>query len=213
MPPPHRTPVYFLPSQPTSPRAGKSGVGKLLPAAPARPAELPADASTVPCKGVLWPLIELMETFTLAQRRMSRKSRCLFFWTLSSSFSRESNSFLSLITVSAQKNGQLDAVSCPSRDLMHLSTWSAPWTLPKVWRCGQGMLQPLAELPQMQVVERLIWETGLGRNTCVGMGHLAGVMEPTAFAGQAIEDILVRQSMQSIADEVGQLKNRSDIMA
>lgn len=50
------------------------------------------------------------------------------------------------------------------------------------------------------------------RNTCVGMGQLAGVLKLTAFGSQVIEDILVRKSLDSIADEVAQVINGSNII-
>lgn len=105
-----------------------SQVEKLLPVTPDRTGHLPSGASSVPHRYGVWHLIWLFQTFTLVQRRMSRKSRCFFFWILSYSFSLDNNIFLSFITLSAQRNDQLD-VSCPSRDLMYLSAWSAVWTL------------------------------------------------------------------------------------
>lgn len=46
----------------------------------------------------------------------------------------------------------------------------------------------------------------------MGMGQLAGVLKLTAFGSQVIEDILVRKSLDSIADEVAQVINGSDII-
>lgn len=98
--------LYFFSFQSTFPQARKSGVVKLLPPTPARGGELPDDASSVPRRYVLCHLVWLFKTFTLVQRRISRKSRCLFFWILSSSFSLESNIFLSFITLSVWMNDQ-----------------------------------------------------------------------------------------------------------
>lgn len=78
----------------------------------------------------------------------------------------------------------------------------------------------------MEVGARFSWETGLGRrgerylnragkkgrNTCVGMGPLAGILKLPAFASQVIEDILVRKILDSIAQEVAQVINSSDII-
>lgn len=46
----------------------------------------------------------------------------------------------------------------------------------------------------------------------MGMGQLAGIPKVTAFASQVIEDILVRKGLDSIAHEVAQVINSSDII-
>ena len=46
----------------------------------------------------------------------------------------------------------------------------------------------------------------------MGMGQLAGILKLLAFASQVIEDILVRKSLGSIAHEVAQVINSSDIV-
>lgn len=46
----------------------------------------------------------------------------------------------------------------------------------------------------------------------MGVGQLAGIPKLTAFVSQVIEDILVRKSLDSIAYEVAQVINSSDII-
>lgn len=46
----------------------------------------------------------------------------------------------------------------------------------------------------------------------MAMGQLAGILKVTAFASQVVEDIRVRKSPKSIAHEVAQVINSSDII-
>lgn len=46
----------------------------------------------------------------------------------------------------------------------------------------------------------------------MGMGQLAGILKRTAFASQVIEDILEGKSLDSIAQEVAQVKNCFNIV-
>lgn len=62
------------------------------------------------------------------------------------------------------------------------------------------MLWPHSEPLQGQAGERFSWEER-GRNTCVVVGQLAGFLKLTAFASQAVEDILEGKSLDSIAQE------------
>lgn len=46
----------------------------------------------------------------------------------------------------------------------------------------------------------------------MGMGQLAGILKFTAFASQAVEDILEGQCLDSIAHEAAQVKNSFNII-
>lgn len=174
-----------------------------------------ADAPSVPHSSVLWYWVQSFQTFTLLQRRMSRKSRCLFFWILSSSFSSESNIFLSCITWSAQKRDQFGA-SCPSR--VPSRAWPLGHQLGLCLMCNP-LANPCCNPALSHSGDK--WGRGSaggqdwgerGRNTCVGMGQLAGILKLTAFASQVVEDIFEGKSLDSIVHEVAQVINSSNII-
>lgn len=65
------------------------------------------------------------------------------------------------------------------------------------------------------MAERFSWEAGLGergRNTCVGVGQLAGVLKHTAIASEVVEGNLEGKIPDPIAQEVAQVKNSSNII-
>lgn len=76
--------------------------------------------------------------------------------------------------------------------------------------CNPTLSHSRAAGGEVQLGDRTWGERG--RNTCVGLGQLAGIPIPTATGSPVIEDILEGQSLYSTAQEVAQLKNSFNII-
>lgn len=138
---------------------------------------------------------------------MSRKSRCLFFWMLSSSLSLESNNFLLLLYLNRRMSNTLGASYPLERVRTILGQWFRPCVTPNPLVSAFLRPTPSSSCKRMRsLAGRERW-----RNTCVCIGQLAGILKPAALVSPAIEGISVRYGLYSLADEAAQFMNSSDI--